>query len=171
MAGSTDFSLIYDNFLHTVTDDMYISWSEGETYEDLQGFLTSAIVNFRFPKKNLYDYDLDFQQFNVELTFEEIDIITTLMIIEWIKRQITTVRLTELQYTGSDAKVLNTKSQLIGLLTLKEDYEKQLEKKLFYYQNHSQLENGDIIATDLKLSGKGSNNNDLLRKIRRAHKI
>ena len=110
MAESTDFSLIYNNFLHTVTDDMYISWSEEETYEDLQGFLTSAIVNFRFPKQNLFDYDLDLGEFNIKLTPEEIDIITTLMIIEWLKRQITTVRLTELQYTGSDAKVLNTKN-------------------------------------------------------------
>ena len=166
MAESTDFSLIYNNFLHTVTDDMYISWSEEETYEDLQGFLTSAIVNFRFPKQNLFDYDLDLEQFNLKLTPEEIDIITTLMIIEWLKRQITTVRLTELQYTGSDAKVLNTKNQLTGLLNLKQDYEKQLEKKLFYYQNHHQTEDGDIIATDFKLSGKGNNNSDLLRKIR-----
>lgn len=166
MAESTDFSLIYDNFLHTVTDDMYISWSEEETYEDLQGFLTSAIVNFRFPKQNLFDYDLDLGEFNLKLTPEEIDIITTLMIIEWLKRQITTVRLTELQYTGSDAKVLNTKNQLTGLLNLKQDYEKQLEKKLFYYQNHHQTEDGDIIATDFKLSGKGNNNSDLLRKIR-----
>lgn len=166
MAESTDFSLIYNNFLHTVTDDMYISWSEEETYEDLQGFLTSAIVNFRFPKQNLFDYDLDLEEFNLKLTPEEIDIITTLMIIEWLKRQITTVRLTELQYTGSDAKVLNTKNQLTGLLNLKQDYEKQLEKKLFYYQNHHQTEDGNIIATDFKLSGKGNNNSDLLRKIR-----
>lgn len=166
MAESTDFSLIYNNFLHTVTDDMYISWSEEETYEDLQGFLTSAIVNFRFPKQNLFDYDLDLEEFNLKLTPEEIDIITTLMIIEWLKRQITTVRLTELQYTGSDAKVLNTKNQLAGLLNLKQDYEKQLEKKLFYYQNHRQTEDGNIVATDFKLSGKGNNNSDLLRKIR-----
>ena len=156
MAENTDFSLIYNNFLHTVTDDMYISWSEEETYE-----------NFRFPKQNLFDYDLDLGEFNLKLTPEEIDIITTLMIIEWLKRQITTVRLTELQYTGSDAKVLNTKNQLTGLLNLKQDYEKQLEKKLFYYQNHHQTEDGDIIATDFKLSGKGSNNSDLLQKIRK----
>ena len=77
-----------------------------------------------------------------------------------------TVRLTELQYTGSDAKVLNTKNQLAGLLNLKQDYEKQLEKKLFYYQNHHQTEDGNIVATDFKLSGKGNNNSDLLRKIR-----
>ncbi len=166
MAESTDFSLIYNNFLHTVTDDMYISWSEEETYEDLQGFLTSAIVNFRFPKQNLFDYNLELEHFNLKLTPEEIDIITTLMVIEWLKRQITTVRLTELQYTGSDAKVLNTKNQLTGLLNLKEDYQKQLEKKLFYYQNHRQTEDGNIIATDFKLSGKGNNNSDLLRKIR-----
>ena len=88
------------------------------------------------------------------------------MIIEWLKRQITTVRLTELQYTGSDAKVLNTKNQLTGLLNLKEEYQKQLEKKLFYYQNHYQTEDGNIVATDFKLSGKGNNNSDLLRKIR-----
>lgn len=168
MAESTEFSLIYDNFLHTVTDDMYISWSKEETYEDLQGFLTSAIINFRFPKKNILDYDLEQGQFNVALNSVEIDILTTLMIIEWVKRQITTVRLTELQYTGSDAKVLNTKNQMTGLLNLKSDYQKELEKKLFYYQNHHQEENGDIVATDFGLSGKGSNNNDLLRQIRRS---
>lgn len=168
MAGSTDFSLIYNNFLHTVTDDMYISWSEEETYEDLQGFLTSAIVNFRFPKKNLLDYDIELGHFNIELSLEEIDILTTLMIIEWVKRQITTVRLTELQYTGSDAKVLNTKRQLDGLFDLKKEYQKDLEKKLLYYQNHTQSEDGKILATDFKLSGKGSNNNDLLQQIRKA---
>ena len=166
MAELTNFSVIYESFLHTVTDDMYISWSQEDTEQDLEGFLLSAIASFRYPQKNLRDYDLVKKVFNVKLSLEEIKILTLLMVIEWLNRQMTTVRLTELQYTGSDAKILNTKSQLLALVELKKDYTLQYEKNLFYYHNHSVDENGRISSIDRHLSGKGTNNNELLQNVR-----
>ena len=52
----TPFQTIYDAFLNSITDDMYIEWTEEETYDDLKNILLSAMSGFQFPRFKLYDY-------------------------------------------------------------------------------------------------------------------
>lgn len=120
----TPFSLIYDLFLSKVTDDLYLELTELDTYRLLQDLLLSAIPRFEFPRKRLDDYNLqdvidvgtyngvesnseDWEvliygqgQFNVLLTDEEMNILATYMIVEWIGQQLASIENTRMKYSG-----------------------------------------------------------------------
>lgn len=122
--ATTPFSLIYDLFLSKVTDDLYLELTELDTYRLLQDLLLSAIPKFEFPRKRLDDYNLqdvidvgtyngvesnseDWElliygqgQFNVLLTDEEMNILATYMIVEWIGQQLASIENTRMKYSG-----------------------------------------------------------------------
>ena len=52
----TPFQTIYDAFLSSITDDMYMEWTEEETYADIKNIFLSAMSGFQFPRFKLYDY-------------------------------------------------------------------------------------------------------------------
>ncbi len=151
----TPFSSVYESFQHSVTDDMYIAWSDPEINEDLLPFLITATTKFKGAEHNLRDYDLDSEAFTEELVQDEISILTGLMVLEWIARQMQTVRLTELQYTGSDAKALNTKSQMDALIALKGSVQKDVRSEMMTY-NYYKGSTGKYQVGSIGLTGKTS---------------
>jgi hypothetical protein len=73
--------------------------------------LLSAIPCFEFPRKNLGDYSLvsddtgvDVSYFNNDLTAEEINILAILMMEKWLQRQVTSIEVTRMKFSGSDFK-------------------------------------------------------------------
>ena len=122
--ATTPFSLIYDLFLSKIQDDLYLELTELDTYRLLQDLLLSAIPKFEFPRKQLDDYNLqdvidvgtyngvesnfkDWElliygqgQFNVLLTDEEMNILATYMIVEWIGQQLASIENTRMKYSG-----------------------------------------------------------------------
>lgn len=104
--NTTPFSFIYDNFLSKITDDMYMELTELDTFKILEDLLVSAIQKFEFPRINLNQYEVDYIEdeeeyqgvesnnikvkaficgggyFKNALTFEEINILSTYMIVE-----------------------------------------------------------------------------------------
>lgn len=103
---TTPFSVIYDSFLSKVTDDMYMELDELQTYAMLEELLMSAIHKFEFPRFDITDYEETIVEdegtytgvesdemevktiyyneghFNSVLTPEEINILSTYMIVE-----------------------------------------------------------------------------------------
>lgn len=103
---TTPFSIIYNSFLSKITDDMYMEFNELDTYNMLEELLMSAIHKFEFPRFDITDYDEDYIEdegtyegvesddsevkalmhaggrFNSVLTPEEINILSTYMIVE-----------------------------------------------------------------------------------------
>lgn len=122
--ATTPFSLVYDLFLSKVTDDLYLELTELDTHRLLQELLLAAIPKFEFPRKPLDDYktqdvvdvgkyngvESDFKdwdlliygqgQFNVLLTDEEMNILATYMIVEWIGQQLASIENTRMKYSG-----------------------------------------------------------------------
>ena len=70
MAG-TKFSAVYNRFLNSVTDDMYLELTPEDTLRDLQNLLTTAIPGFEFPRQNLYDYTIDVQEVSSEVITDD----------------------------------------------------------------------------------------------------
>lgn len=162
MEEFTLFSTVYNFFLGKITDDMYVSLGQEAAYDDMQQMLITATHQFPYPKVNLRDYDLAYDdqenlskgKFNNTLDYEEIDILTDYMVISWIKRQIAHCRLVELNYSGADAKALNTRSQITALTGMSTFFNKELKVKVRMYSNRTTDENGLSRHSDLALSGK-----------------
>ena len=85
--GNTTYQAIYDAFLDKITDYEFAAYSEELKQDLLQAYLQSAISRFgRICAQDLNDRDDENGEFNVELTIEEIDVITAWMEAEWLKQ-------------------------------------------------------------------------------------
>lgn len=152
--NTTPFSIIYDNFLSKITDDMYMELTELDTFRLLEELLINALPKFEFPRVDLNLYELEefvdeetytgveavdaegnpyecktllFRggHFNVFLTQEEINIISTYMIVEWLGQQLASVENTRMKYSGSDFKFTSQANHMQKLLAIKKDYERE----------------------------------------------
>lgn len=130
----TPFSDVYNNFLSKITDDMYMELTLQDTEKILYELLVTAVPKFQFPRQ-----DLSYQQIQVEgqyeeqtiwafvnkLTQQEINIISTYMIVEWIGQQLASIENTRMKYSGSDFKFTSQANHMQKLLQMKKDYERE----------------------------------------------
>lgn len=116
----TSFETIYDRFYGKITDDMYLEWTVEDTAADMKNILLDALPGFEFPRFSLFNYNVETNTFAEDLTSEEIDIIANLMVLTWLNRQITTIELVRMKYTGSDFKLTSQANHLSKLILLKE---------------------------------------------------
>lgn len=149
LIDTTPFSIVYDSFLSKITDDMYMELTELDTFRLLEDLLISAIHKFEFPRVNLNDYEIlgmtdestydgvevngiesviyiyNDGYFNNYLNAEEVNILATYMVVEWLSQQLASVENTRMKYSGSDFKFTSQANHMQKILTLKRDYERE----------------------------------------------
>lgn len=167
----TDFSVVYDSFLSKITDDMYLELTELDTFRLLQELLISAIPSFEFPRIDLFDYecqevvdefvycgvDSDGLEvtafsygggyFNNDLTQEEVNILATYMITQWLSQQLASIENTRMKYSGSDFKFTSQANHMKTILSLKKDYEREGFHLQRLYKRRKADENGVMRST------------------------
>lgn len=121
----TSFETIYNTFFSKITDDMYMELSKEETMPLLLELFENSLHWFEFPRFNLYDYDRELEEYNIDLTQEEVNIIATYMIVEWMGQQLATVELIRMKYSGSDFKFTSQANHLHKLTNLQKEYERK----------------------------------------------
>ena len=118
---------------------MYMELTLQDTYDILQELLISALPKFEFPRQDLsyemkYFEEQDEQENFVEkeqfgfinqLTQQQINIIATYMIVEWIGQQLASVENVRMKYSGSDFKFTSQANHIHKLLQLKKDYQRE----------------------------------------------
>lgn len=143
----TDFSVVYENFLSKITDDMYMELTVEETEEMLASLLLDALPHFEFPRQNIFDYDADNMTFSADLTNEEINIIGTYMVVEWMSQQLASVENTRMKYSGTDFKFTSQANHMSKILTVKKDYERLGFHLQRLYKRRKSDENGIMKST------------------------
>lgn len=167
----TSFSTIYDNFLTRVTSDMYMEWTELDTYSHLQDLLTVSIPRFEFPRFNIFDYEEGYYDslgtykgvesnnievpaagwvggtFHNNLTLEEINIIALDMVIEWLGQQLSTTDNTIMKYSGSDFKFTSQANHMAKIKNLLEKYEQESNHLQKLYKRRIVDKDGSIKTT------------------------
>lgn len=141
---ATPFETIIDCFMGKITDDMYLELTYEDTLKDAKLFLLDAIPYFEFPRFALYDYDLVLEQYNVDLTREEINIFALLMKTAWLERQINSVENTRMKYSGSDFKMTSQANHLSKLLQLKSENVREATHAQRLYKRRKFLSNGQV---------------------------
>lgn len=142
---STPFSVVYDRFLSKVTDDMYMEITVGETKALLYELLIGAIPWFEFPRVDL-GRKTD-TAFLVPLTDEEINILATYMIVEWMGQQLATVELIRMKYSGSDFKFTSQANHMHKLKDLQKEYERKGFHLQRLYKRRKADKNGIMRST------------------------
>ena len=97
---------------------------------------------------------VDKSRFNCELTQEEINVIATYMVVEWLGQQLASVENTRMKYSGSDFKFTSQANHMAKILTLKQDYEREGFHLQRLYKRRKRDENGIMSSTfDSIMSG------------------
>ena len=164
--GTTPFQTIYDAFFSSVTDDMYLEWTQEETYADIKNIFMSALSKFEFPRFKLYDYSAGdpeadpatVDRFNFLLDQEEINIFANLMIIEWIVRQIATCDITRQRYSSKDFAFTSQANHLSKLINLKDGFKLESKSIQRLYKRRYLNDDGYTKANYSGLGGKESAN-------------
>lgn len=148
----TSFAQVYNSFLSRITDDMYLMLTPRDTIKDLQGLLLYALPGFEFPRKDLFQYQIECEHilkeeycerndfiieetddgyivdrsyFYEDLTPEEVNIIAILMMDGWLQRQVTSIENTRMKYSGVDFKLSSQANHLSKLQALLSEVHRQ----------------------------------------------
>lgn len=160
--ANTTYAEVYDAFLASITDDMYISWTKEDTYADLFPLLKSAIVRFFMPREDLRSVGPTEDGepcFTCELSYDTINLLVLLMTREWLARQMNTVRIVQTQLTGSDAKAINTKQQAEAVKTAQEANATAIARAYHDYEYQTfDEESKQTRVSDLDLSSGSTSN-------------
>lgn len=141
---ATSFETITNKFLGKITDDMYLELTPEDTLRDAKSFLLDAIPYFEFPRFALYDYNAELEEYNVDLTDEEINILALLMKTAWLERQINSVEHTRMKYSGSDFKMTSQANHLSKLLQLKSENIRESTHAQRLYKRRKFNEDGTV---------------------------
>ena len=138
---------------------MYMELTPEDTQKILEELLISALPKFEFPRQDL-DYEVKETQgfdeqgniaiqygFVNKLTKEEINIISTYMIVEWIGQQLASIENVRMKYSGSDFKFTSQANHMQKLLQLKKDYEREGFHLQRLYKRRKKDENGVFRST------------------------
>lgn len=166
----TPFSDVYDSFFSRITDDMYMEYTELDTFRELQPMLVNAIPRFEFPRFPIFDYELGtideskYQGvesggklvpatfwvggfFHSRLTDEEISILSMYMLIEWLSRQLATTENTQMKYSGSDFKLTSQANHMAKLKVMLDKYEAEGLHLQRLYKRRKIDKDGKIVST------------------------
>lgn len=154
----TPFSKVYESFFSKITDDMYMELTPEDTVKIVQELLLSAIPKFQFPRQTLeyeqrenenedQDENLTEWVFTESLTLQEINILATYMIVEWIGQQLASVENTRMKYSGADFKFTSQANHMQKLLQMKKDYEREGFHLQRLYKRRLRNQNGIYKST------------------------
>jgi len=117
----TPYSDVFDAYFAKVKEDLYLAMDAEELDMELIKILETALPRFLYPKIDLNDRDNDTQEFEEELTNEEIQIIATLMSMVWVESKLTDVEVTRQVFRDHDFQLTSQASHLRALIALKSD--------------------------------------------------
>ncbi len=132
----TELQEVYD-FLLAKTDAKEWAWSEDLELlrSDWKMLLRMAIQDFLFPRISLEFEEDEFGHvsFKEQLTDAELQVLSTYMKHEWLKRSITNWKNIEMLYHDKDFKISGKASHLNALINLEAVYDEECKKVVNKY--------------------------------------
>ena len=137
----TSYEKIYDRFLQKITDYKMLDLTDTEIRQECAKWLSSAIAKFRRCKNDLSQRDDELETFTVELLDVEIEILSTLMVSEWLAPQLNSVLYTSQFFGGKEERWFAQANQLDKLMTLKDNNDLEAKKLMRDYGYQTKLWN------------------------------
>lgn len=130
---ATPYSDIYDYFLTKISDYSFVQMSQSDLEDNLVRYLRSSVNNFKTCKQDLTKKDDALKQFNLDLTEEEKDILSTLMIIEYLKPKLITADLLQQRLGSKDFNSFSQANHIKELIELKNALKLDVDQMVINY--------------------------------------
>lgn len=131
-AVPTPVSEVFDSFLSSISDYTFLTLPDEELDERLHGFLKKAKAKFYKCKKDL-DLNDEKSHFLSELSDYEIEILSTLMMVEYIKPTMITSETMKQLLSDKDFKIYSQASHLRELTALHKGLKREARKMITDY--------------------------------------
>jgi hypothetical protein len=116
---ATPYIIVFGKFLGKITDFSFANLTDEELDQVMIGYLMSAIPKFKDCVQSLSDRDNTIMQFTADLTDEELEILGTLMVVEWLTPQINSTSLVNQAIGEKDFRMTSQANHLDSLVSLK----------------------------------------------------
>ncbi len=124
----TSYEKVFKAFLSKIQDPMYAEIDVYVAEDDLISLMDAAILNFEYPKIDLKDKDDELQRFNNALGFDEIQILSHLMVLEWMRRELRNVDSLRQSRTTKDFNTFSQANHINSLRSAENSITNQVEK-------------------------------------------
>lgn len=122
---------IYDRFLGKITDYDFLEYTESDLENELFRKMKGAISRFDCPK--LSNRDDDMQLFNDDLTDLEQEILSELMLLEWLNPRINNIELLRQALNTKDFSFYSQSNHLNSLIQLKNNINRNVQYLMMKY--------------------------------------
>ena len=124
----TSYETIYNRALNKLEDPQLLMMPEEDLEEMLHGYLLSAIAKHRKCEHNLSDRDEELKQFNSDLSDLEIEILSILVLREWISQRLYSVTNVLQVFSGKETKWFSQAQHIAELRALDESLKIEAQK-------------------------------------------
>ena len=124
----TSYETIYNRALNKLEDPQLLMMPEEDLEEMLHGSLLSAIAKHRKCEHNLSDRDEELKQFNSDLSDLEIEILSILVLREWISQRLYSVTNVLQVFSGKETKWFSQAQHIAELRALDESLKIEAQK-------------------------------------------
>ena len=150
---ATPYEKIYDNLLPKFRSYEIPLMSTEEVKDFLHDYLIPATTRFHVCRKNLTDRDEILQRFNVDLSNEEIEILTNYLLIELLDSEYIRVpSLLKISLPSSDFKAFSKANLIDKLMAMHKTYVSENETLLSRYAWMGAKESGVKLGAGYKKS-------------------
>ena len=150
---ATPYEKIYDNLLPKFRSYEIPLMSTEEVKDFLHDYLIPATTRFHVCRKNLTDRDEILQRFNVDLSNEEIEILTNYLLIELLDSEYIRVpSLLKISLPSSDFKAFSKANLIDKLMAMHKTYVSENETLLSRYAWMGAKESGIKLGAGYKKS-------------------
>lgn len=130
---TTPYSDLFKSFTRKIEDPIFIEMGVEASEQDMIGLLNSSIVEFDYPKVNIFDKDDDLMNFNETLSIHEIEILALIMKLNWIRRQVDSVYNIKQRMNDRDFKQTSQANHLDVLMDLEKRTIADIDKRITKY--------------------------------------
>ncbi len=134
--ATTNYSTIYELFLAGIQDykiDYLFRDSVEDAEEYMKTFLIRGLINFDNCKKDLEDRDDELQKFFIQLNTRERVILSNLMIVEWLTKEVNDILQMKLHLQDHDFKTFSEAHNLREKQTYLSTFEERVDKQMNKY--------------------------------------
>lgn len=124
----TSYETIYNRALNKLEDPQLLMMPEEDLEEMLHGYLLSAIAKHRKCEHDLSDRDEELKQFNSDLSDLEIEILSILVLREWISQRLYSVTNVLQVFSGKETKWFSQSQHIAELRALDESLKIEAQK-------------------------------------------
>lgn len=124
----TTYDIVFKAFLSKIQDPLYAEIDVAVAEDDLISIMDAAILNFEYPKVDLKNKDDAGQIFDEQLGFDEVQILSHLMVLEWMKRELRNIDGLRQFMTTKDFSTFSQANHVNSLIRAEEMISKDLKQ-------------------------------------------